>query len=128
MIILGNVMKKILLVDDSVTLRMSLKEPLEKEGFEVIEAEDGVDGLKSLDEHPDTNLVISDVNMPNMDGLEMVEKIKAIEKYKFIPILMLTTEGAAAVKQKGIELGVKAWAIKPIKAQKIISAAKKLAK
>jgi two-component system chemotaxis response regulator CheY len=121
-------MKKILLVDDSVTLRMSLKEPLEKEGFEVIEAEDGVDGLKSLDENPDTKLVISDVNMPNMDGLEMVEKIKAIEKYKFIPILMLTTEGAAAVKQKGIELGVKAWAIKPIKAQKIISAAKKLAK
>jgi two-component system chemotaxis response regulator CheY len=125
---LGNIMKKILLVDDSVTLRMSLKEPLEKEGFEVIEAEDGVDGLKSLDENPDTKLVISDVNMPNMDGLEMVEKIKAIEKYKFIPILMLTTEGAAAVKQKGIELGVKAWAIKPIKAQKIISAAKKLAK
>jgi two-component system chemotaxis response regulator CheY len=121
-------MKKILLVDDSVTLRMSLKEPLEKEGFEVIEAEDGLEGLKFLEEHPDVNLVISDVKMPNMDGLEMVEQIKAIEKYKFIPILMLTTEGATDVKQKGVELGVKAWAIKPFKAHKIISAVKKLAK
>lgn len=119
--------KTILVVDDSKTLRISIAGPLQEEGFNVIEAEDGILGIAALEGADEVHLILADVNMPNMDGLTMVENIKGMDEYKHIPILMLTTEASPDIKAKGLALGVRAWATKPLKPAKVIGAVKKLA-
>lgn len=117
--------KTILIVDDSASLRQVVAIALKGAGYDVIEGCDGVDGLSKLD-GTKVHLIISDVNMPNMDGLTMVQKIKEMPAYKFTPIVMLTTEAGADKKGIGKAAGVKAWMVKPFKPDQMISAVQKL--
>ncbi len=117
--------KKILVVDDAMTVRNLAKFALGKAGFTIVEAEDGVIGLeKAKAEKPD--LVISDLNMPNMNGLEMCRAIKGDDALKDTPIFMLTTEASADVAKEGKEIGIMAWIVKPFAPDKLLAAVKKV--
>ena len=94
-------MSKILIVDDSETLRSQLRKSLEEAGHEVVEGYDGVNGLETLNANPDVELILCDVNMPDMDGLEMVRLVHGDEELTGIPILMLTTEASKSSKEIG---------------------------
>ena len=117
--------KSILIVDDSMSLRATLAIALRSGGYEVTEAVDGKDALGKLDGRK-YNLIISDVNMPNLDGLGFVKAAKQLPAYKFTPILMLTTEGDEAKKAEGKAAGVKAWIVKPFQPPTLLDAVSKL--
>ncbi len=117
--------KKILIVDDSSTVRQQLNFTLSKDGFTVVEAEDGVDGLSKSAANPDIVVIISDVNMPNMNGLDFLKNIK--EKGVTAPVIMLTTEGSADLIAKAKSYGAKGWMVKPFNPEQLIAAVKKLA-
>ena len=118
-------MGKILIVDDSSLIRSVASGAAEEAGHIAIVADNGQAGLDMLKLHK-FDLIFSDVNMPVMGGIEMVENIKNSDEHKFIPIVMLTTESNPALKAKGQELGVKAWMIKPFNKKKFFMAVKKL--
>lgn len=118
-------MAKILVVDDSETLRKVVSIALSGAGYEVIEACDGKDALSKLNGEK-INLIISDVNMPNMDGITFVKEVKKMANYKFTPIIMLTTESEESKKQEGKDAGAKAWVVKPFKPEKMLDAVQKL--
>ena len=118
-------MGNILIVDDSSLIRSVASEATVEAGHTPIVAENGEEGLVKLQENY-IDLIFSDVNMPVMGGLEMVEKIKAQEEYKFVPIIMLTTESNPELKEKGKALGVKGWLLKPFNRDKFFTAVKKL--
>lgn len=117
--------KTVLIVDDSASIRMVVGIALKGAGYEVVEACDGVDALGKLD-GARINLMISDVNMPNMDGITLVQHVKAMPSYRFMPIIMLTTESQEGIKQKGKEAGVKAWVVKPFNPEQMLAAVGKL--
>lgn len=117
--------KTILIVDDSVSLRQVVGISLKGAGYEVIEACDGKDALSKLDGRK-IHLVISDVNMPNMDGITFVQELKKLPTYKFTPVIMLTTEAGDAKKQAGQAAGAKAWVIKPFQPAQMLTAVSKL--
>ncbi len=117
--------KTILVVDDSSSVRQIVGIALRGEGYEVIEACDGVDALEKLDGRK-IHLIVSDVNMPNMDGITLLKKIKEMDTYKFTPILMLTTEAGEDMKAQGKAAGAKAWLVKPFKPPVLLSAVAKL--
>jgi len=117
--------KSILIVDDSASLRQVVAIALKKEGYEVIEACDGQDALTKLN-GTKFHLIISDVNMPRMDGITMVKELKKKAEYKFTPIIMLTTESGDDMKMAGKEAGVKAWVVKPFKPEQMLTAVSKL--
>ncbi len=119
-------MAKILVVDDSETVRTRLIQDLEAVGHVVLEAEDGVKGLQTLNLNQDTNIVISDVNMPEMDGITMCSKINEKQEFKDILLFVLTTEFDQDLKTKGKEAGVKLWITKPVKMPKLIAAIQKI--
>lgn len=127
-IFLYSVMKTILIIDDSVSMRQVVKLTLTTGGYKVAEAVDGKDGLEKLKEiSPD--MIICDVNMPNMDGLTFLRTIKTNDEYRdfrFKPILMLTTVSEEEKKQEGQEAGAKAWIVKPFQPEKLLSAVQKL--
>ena len=107
--------KKILIVDDSKTIRQQLRFTLSKGGYEVVEAEDGQIGYDALKKEADIAMVISDVNMPNMDGIDMLETIAKDSSVSGVPIIMLTTEGSGQLIEKAKEAGAKGWLVKPFK-------------
>jgi len=113
--------KTILIVDDSASIRQVVSMTLKAAGYDVIEAIDGKDGLTKLDGKK-IHLIISDVNMPNMDGISMVKEIKQMPNYKFTPIVMLTTEGSDDKKQQGKSAGAKAWIVKPFQPAQMLQA------
>ena len=117
--------KTILVIDDSKSARFAVKLTLTGEGFQVLEAEHGKAALELLDGR-EINLVICDVNMPVMGGIDFVKAVKELKSYKFLPILMLTTESLEATKLKGKEAGAKAWMVKPFTPKQIINAVHKL--
>ena len=117
--------KTILIVDDSASLRQVVAIALKGAGYDVVEAGDGKEGLARLEEKK-VNLIISDVNMPVMDGIEMVKEIKSRAEYKFTPIIMLTTEAGAEMKEAGKAAGVRAWVVKPFKPDQMLDAVSKL--
>lgn len=117
--------KTLLIVDDSFSMRQTLGIALRGAGYEVVEASDGKDALGKLDGRK-YNLIISDVNMPNMDGISFVKAAKALPNYKFTPIIMLTTEGKDSVMQEGKAAGVRAWVLKPFQPQALLDAVAKL--
>lgn len=119
-------MANILVVDDSDTVRVQLKKDLQSKGHVVVEAIDGVDGISKLQASEGIQLIIADVNMPNMDGLEMCTKIREDSKYRPIKIFMLTTEASALMKLKGVDAGVTAWIVKPYVAAKLLAAIDKV--
>ena len=118
--------KKILIVDDSRTIRQQVSFTLSKGGFKVVEAEDGVQGLAALRREGDVAMVISDVNMPNMDGLTMVENIQKDASISAIPVVMLTTEGSGELITRAKAAGAKGWLVKPFEPEQLIAVVAKL--
>ena len=117
--------KKILAVDDSVSIRKSIEFTLGQSGYEITEAVDGVDGLaKAKAEKFD--LVITDINMPNMGGIELTKQLRQVEGYKFVPIIALTTEDQQSKMQEGKEAGATGWIVKPCTSDKLIAVVKKI--
>lgn len=120
---MGN--KKILAVDDSASIRKSISFVLSQENYEVIEAVDGIDGLsKAKSEKID--LFITDINMPNMDGIQFIKELRAMPEYKFTPIIALTTENQDSKMQEGKQAGATGWIVKPFTSEKLISIIKKI--
>ncbi len=117
--------KTILIADDSASIRQVVGMTLKGAGYEVIEACDGKDALAKL-EGRKVHLVISDVNMPNMDGITFVQELKAQPANKFIPVIMLTTEAGEDKKQAGQMAGAKAWMVKPFQPDQMLDAVSKL--
>jgi len=118
--------KTILIVDDSSSLRTVVKIALVRAGYDVIEAGDGKEGLSQLDKAGKVNLIVSDVNMPNMDGITFVTEVKKHPRHRFTPVIMLTTEGAEGKKDQGRAAGAKAWIIKPFNPPQLLDAVSKL--
>ncbi|MDR6382721.1 response regulator [Paraburkholderia caribensis] len=120
-------MAKVLVVDDSSTVRDEVAGYLRKNGLDVDTAVDGKDGLAKLKASPGIRLVVSDVNMPNMDGLTMAEKIRGELANASVNIVMLTTESSPAMKERGKAAGVKGWIVKPFKGDAVLDTFRKLA-
>lgn len=106
--------KTIFIVDDSATMLMSVKNNLEIGGFKVETAEDGVKALTKLKGGLKPDLIITDINMPNMGGLELIKNVKALPGFRFTPILTLTTESEASKREEGKKLGATGWLVKPM--------------
>ncbi|NUO53425.1 MAG: response regulator [Polyangiaceae bacterium] len=119
-------MKKIIIVDDSRTARIQVKNTLGCAGFEVVEAIDGKDGIAQIEAHDDASLVLCDVNMPNLNGLDMLDALPEKTRSKMI-FLMLTTEAEPRLVQRAKNLGAKGWIVKPFKPELLVAAVKKLA-
>ncbi len=117
--------KKILLVDDSASVRQVVGIALRREGYETVEAANGKEALAMLDQGK-LNLIISDVNMPVMNGIEFVKAVKQHPTCKFTPIVMLTTEGQDEMKQAGKAAGAKAWIVKPFNPPQLLDVVSKL--
>jgi two-component system, chemotaxis family, chemotaxis protein CheY len=117
--------KTILIVDDSASVRQVVTIALKGAGYDVIEGNDGADALTKLTGQK-VNLIISDVNMPNMDGITFVKEVKKLANYKFTPIIMLTTESQEGKKQEGQAAGAKAWIVKPFQPDQLLDAVSKL--
>lgn len=117
--------KTVMIVDDSISLRQVVSIALRGAGYEIIEACDGKDALTKLNGGK-VHLVISDVNMPNMDGITFVKEMKKLPNYKFTPVIMLTTESQEGKKAEGQAAGAKAWVVKPFQPQAMLAAVAKL--
>jgi len=117
---------KILVVDDSVTMVLSLKTTLTMNGFEVETANNGEAALDKLKSGIKPNLIVTDVNMPVMGGLEMIGKVRALPGCRFFPILTLTTESEAAKRDEGRRLGATGWLVKPISGDNLLKVIKQL--
>ena len=117
--------KTILVVDDSGSFRTVVRLALQKAGYTVVEAGDGLEALKRIGEHK-VNLVVCDVNMPNMDGLTFLKQIKQQNATKFTPVIMLTTESQESKKAEGRAAGAKAWITKPFQPSQLVDAVNRL--
>lgn len=117
--------KQALVVDDSLTMRNMVSVAMKKEGFNVIVAKDGVEAIKAAEgQHWD--VIITDINMPNMDGIELIRLLRESSNTKFTPILVLTTEGGDNVKQAGKAAGATGWIVKPFNPEILTAAVKKV--
>jgi two-component system, chemotaxis family, chemotaxis protein CheY len=120
--------KRILIVDDSATLRASVNFVLTDAGYEVVQAKNGNEGLAVLNQLKVSNskvdMIISDINMPVMDGIEFVKEVKKSE-FRFVPILILTTESENAKKMEGKAAGASGWLVKPFKPEQLLWVVKK---
>ena len=117
--------KKILAVDDSKTMREMVSFTLKSAGYEILEAEDGKAALGVLGSAK-VDAVITDLNMPNMNGFELIRALRANPLYKFTPILMLTTEGEGSKKEEGKAAGATGWIVKPFNPEKLVEVVKKV--
>jgi two-component system chemotaxis response regulator CheY len=117
--------KTVMIVDDSGSFRTVVKLALQKAGYETVEAADGKDAVAKLDGRK-INLIVCDVNMPNMDGLAFLKHIKAAGNYRFTPVIMLTTESQDAKKAEGKAAGARAWITKPFQPSQLVDAVNKL--
>ncbi|MCI0734200.1 MAG: response regulator [Methylococcaceae bacterium] len=117
--------KTILIVDDSASVRTVVATALKGAGYSVVDACDGRDALSKLN-GTKVHLIISDFNMPNMDGIAFVKEVKKLPNYKFTPICMLTTESEQSKIQEGKDAGAKAWIVKPFQPPKLLAAVEKL--
>ncbi|MEE2744014.1 MAG: response regulator [Bdellovibrionota bacterium] len=113
-------MEKIIIIDDSVTLRMQLKTKLESAGYEVVEADDGLVGLEVIQSNQDAFVIITDINMPSMDGLTMLEVVQEKGLATNIGKIILTTETSGKMKERGKATGVSAWFAKPISEKRMV--------
>ncbi|MCH7868831.1 MAG: response regulator [Myxococcales bacterium] len=118
-------MANVLIVDDSISMRKLVQGTLVEAGHCVVEAEDGVDGLAKAKQSP-IDLVITDINMPNMDGLELLGELRKLSDFKFTPILVLTTEMDPEKKKIAKERGATGWLVKPFNPDQLISTIKKV--
>lgn len=114
-------MAKILAVDDSASMRQMVSFTLKGAGHEVVEACDGVEALKLASGERGVDLVISDINMPNMDGIALIKELRALPAFKFTPILMLTTESGSDKKGEGKAAGATGWIVKPFNPDQLLA-------
>lgn len=117
--------KIILTVDDSASIRQMVAFTLKSAGYEVVEAVDGEDGLNKAKAKA-ANLVLTDQNMPKMDGLSLIKALRGLPQYRSVPILMLTTESSDAMKSAGKAAGATGWLVKPFEPQKLLEVVKKV--
>lgn len=117
--------KVIMTVDDSASIRQMVSFTLKDAGYEVVEAVDGQDALGKVSGQT-LNMVITDLNMPNLDGIGLIKALRALPECKFIPIIMLTTESQAEKKQEGKAAGATGWIVKPFKPEQLIGVVKKV--
>jgi len=117
-------MASILAVDDSASMRQMVSFTLKSAGYDVTEAEDGVVAL-NIAKTKGFDLVITDVNMPNMDGISLIAELRKLPTFKFTPLLMLTTESASDKKQQGKSAGATGWIVKPFNPDQLISVIKR---
>jgi len=117
--------KTVLAVDDSASIRQMVSFTLKSAGYEVIEAVDGMDGLEKAKSRS-VNLILTDQNMPRMDGLTLIRSLRALPQYRTAPILMLTTESSDAMKSQGRAAGATGWLVKPFDPQKLVEVVKKV--
>ena len=118
--------KLIMTVDDSASVRQMVGFTLKSAGYEVVEAVDGRDAISKL-QGAKVNLVITDLNMPNMDGIELTAAIRRDACHKFVPVVLLTTESQEAKKQAGRAAGATGWIVKPFKPEQLLGVVKKVA-
>jgi two-component system chemotaxis response regulator CheY len=112
--------KKIITVDDSVSLRQMVNFTLKDAGYDVSEAVDGKDALEKIKGDP-VHMVITDLNMPEMDGISLIREIRAMPSYKTIPIIMLTTESQLDKKKEGKDAGATGWIVKPFRPEQLLA-------
>lgn len=120
-------MKRILAVDDSASMRQMVGFTLKNAGYDVTEAKDGQEAL-DIAKTSEFDVIISDVNMPNMDGIELVTNLRTLPQFKFTPILMLTTESGAGKKGEGKAAGATGWIVKPFNPEQLLAVIKKVAR
>ncbi|MBL8484632.1 MAG: response regulator [Rhodocyclaceae bacterium] len=117
--------KTVLAIDDSASIRQMVSFTLKSSGYEVIEAVDGQDGLEKA-KSKSVNLVLTDQNMPRMDGITLIKSLRALAQYKTTPILMLTTESSDSMKAQGRSAGATGWLVKPFDPNKLVEVVKKV--
>lgn len=114
----------VMTVDDSASMRDMIRFTLRNAGYEVLEAVDGRDALKKLP-GTSTAMLITDLNMPNIDGLELIRQVRQMPAYRYLPIIMLTTESQDSKKQAGKAAGATGWIVKPFRAEQLVSVVKR---
>jgi len=117
--------KVIMTVDDSASVRQMVSFTLKQSGYDVVEAVDGKDGLQKLS-GTKVDMIITDLNMPNLDGIGLIKGARALPACKFIPIIMLTTESQDSKKTEGKAAGATGWIVKPFKPEQLIGVIKKV--
>ncbi|WP_277656075.1 response regulator [Seleniivibrio woodruffii] len=117
--------KTILTVDDSASIRQMVKFTLTKEGYAVVEASDGKDALAKIAGRK-IDMVVTDLNMPNMDGITLIKELRAKPEFRFTPIIMLTTESQDSKKSEGKAAGATGWIVKPFQPEQLVSVTKKV--
>ena len=117
--------RTIMTVDDSTSVRQMVSFTLRNEGFNIIEASDGIDALEKLSDDK-VNMILTDLNMPNMDGIDFIKQVRRGAASKFVPIVMLTTESQTEKKMEGKAAGATGWIVKPFKPQQLLAVVKKL--
>ena len=118
-------MKTIMTVDDSASMRQMVSMTLRGGGYEVVEAVDGLDALSKLDGQ-EIHFVLTDINMPRMDGIEFTRRLRTMPPYKFVPIVLLTTESHPEKKLEGKAAGATAWIVKPFHPEQLLAVVKKV--
>lgn len=118
--------KKIVIVDDSVTVRQMTKFTLHDAGYDVVEAVDGQDAFTKLQNESGVDLIITDLNMPNMNGIELISNTRSLREYIGTPIIMLTSESDDTIKNEGKKAGATGWIVKPFKPEQLISVVKRV--
>lgn len=119
-------MKTILLVDDSTTIILSVSEIITKAGYKVVKASHGVDALGQIKSGVKPDLIITDLNMPQMNGIEFIREVRKLPGFRFTPILMLTTESQQAKRMEGKEAGATGWLVKPISGPDLLKTIKQV--
>ncbi len=117
--------KVIMTVDDSASVRQMVRFTLTGAGYDVVEAGDGQEALNKL-EKTSVNMLLTDLNMPEMDGIELIRKVRAMQAYRFVPIVMLTTESQQQKKQEGKAAGATGWIVKPFKPEQLLAVVRKV--
>jgi two-component system chemotaxis response regulator CheY len=117
--------KTVITVDDSMSIRETVKMTLQSAGYQVLTADDGVKGL-SLCQQQKADLVVTDLNMPNMDGITLIARLRALAQYRFTPILMLTTESQDDKKVAGRKAGATGWVVKPFDPARFVAVIQKV--
>jgi len=120
-----NMAKTILAVDDSASIRQMVSFALKGAGYEVVEAVDGEDALDKARNH-NVSLILTDINMPRMDGLALVKSLRVLPRYKIAPILMLTTESSDVMKAQGRAAGATGWLVKPFDPKRLLDVVRKV--
>jgi len=117
--------KTILSVDDSASIRQMITFTLQKEGYAVVEAVDGCDALGKVVSYA-VDMILTDLNMPNMDGIQLIRELRSKPEFKYTPIVMLTTESSMSKKDEGRQAGATGWIVKPFKPEQLIAVIKRL--